>query len=69
MIYTTNAIESLNNIIRKAIKKGKLFPTDESARQGDLLSDPRSLQEMDDTNSNLATSYEPLYDYVQKLTH
>ena len=30
-IYTTNAIESLNSVIRKAIKKRKLFPTDDSA--------------------------------------
>lgn len=32
-IYTTNAIESLNSVIRKAIKKRKLFPTDDSARK------------------------------------
>ncbi|HIF9130825.1 TPA: IS256 family transposase [Photobacterium damselae] len=32
-IYTTNAIESLNSVIRKAIKKRKLFPTDESTRK------------------------------------
>ena len=32
-IYTTNAIESLNSVIRKAIKKRKLFPTDASARK------------------------------------
>ena len=32
-IYTTNAIESLNSVIRKAIKKRKLFPTDNSARK------------------------------------
>jgi transposase-like protein len=32
-IYTTNAIESLNSVIRKAIKKRKLFPTDESANK------------------------------------
>jgi transposase-like protein len=30
-IYTTNAIESLNSVIRKAVKKRKLFPTDNSA--------------------------------------
>ena len=30
-IYTTNAIESLNSVIRKAVKKRKLFPTDDSA--------------------------------------
>jgi len=30
-IYTTNAIESLNSVIRKAVKNRKLFPTDDSA--------------------------------------
>jgi transposase-like protein len=30
-IYTTNAIESLNSVIRKATKNRKVFPTDESA--------------------------------------
>lgn len=29
-IYTTNAIESLNSVIRKAIKKRKIFPSDDS---------------------------------------
>ncbi len=29
-IYTTNAIESLNSVIRKAIKNRKIFRTDES---------------------------------------
>ena len=32
-IYTTNAIESLNSVIRKAIKKRKLFPCDDSAKK------------------------------------
>jgi len=32
-IYTTNAIESLNSVIRKATKKRKVFPTDESAKK------------------------------------
>ena len=32
-IYTTNAIESLNSVIRKAIKKRKLLPTDDSAKK------------------------------------
>jgi len=31
VIYTTNAIESLNSVIRKAVRKRKVFPTDESA--------------------------------------
>ncbi|MET4695202.1 putative transposase [Endozoicomonas sp. NE40] len=29
-IYTTNAIESLNSVIRKAIKQRKIFPSDNS---------------------------------------
>ncbi|WDP91120.1 MAG: IS256 family transposase [Desulfobacter sp.] len=31
IIYTTNAIESLNSVIRKAIKNRKIFPSDKSA--------------------------------------
>jgi putative transposase len=31
VIYTTNAIESLNSVIRKATKRRKLFPNDEAA--------------------------------------
>jgi putative transposase len=33
VIYTTNAIESLNSVIRKAIKKHKLFPRDDAAKK------------------------------------
>ncbi|WP_373856892.1 IS256 family transposase [Klebsiella variicola subsp. variicola] len=32
-IYTTNAIESLNSVIRAAIKKRKVFPTDDAVRK------------------------------------
>ena len=32
-IYTTDAIESLNSVIRKATRKRKLFPTDDSAKK------------------------------------
>jgi len=31
VIYTTNAIESLNSVIRKSIKHRKIFPHDNSA--------------------------------------
>lgn len=31
IIYTTNAIESLNSVIRKAIRNRKIFPSDQSA--------------------------------------
>ncbi len=30
-IYTTNAIESLNSVVRKAIRNRKVFPDDQSA--------------------------------------
>lgn len=33
VIYTTNAIESLNSVIRKSIKTRKLFPSDDSAKK------------------------------------
>lgn len=32
-IYTTNAIESLNSVIRSAINKRKVFPTDDSVKK------------------------------------
>ena len=32
-IYTTNAIESLNSVIRKATRRRKVFPTDDSAKK------------------------------------
>ena len=31
VIYTTNAVESVNSVIRKATKQRKLFPSDDSA--------------------------------------
>ena len=33
LIYTTNAIESLNSVIRHAIKKRKVFPTDDAVKK------------------------------------
>ncbi|EOS93680.1 transposase [Erwinia tracheiphila] len=32
-LYTTNAIESLHSVIRQAIKKRKVFPTDDPVRK------------------------------------
>ena len=31
VIYTTNAIESLNSVIRTAVNKRKVFPSDQAA--------------------------------------
>ncbi|MEW9906673.1 MAG: transposase [Candidatus Symbiodolus clandestinus] len=33
VIYTTNAIESLNSVLRNAINKRKAFPSDESVKK------------------------------------
>lgn len=33
VIYTTNAIKSLNSVILHAIKKRKVFPTDDSVKK------------------------------------
>lgn len=33
VIYTTNAIESLNSVIRHTIKKRKVFPTDDLVKK------------------------------------
>lgn len=41
-VYMTNAVESLNIIIRRVIKKRKRFPTDKSASEDALLSNPGS---------------------------
>ncbi len=43
-IYTTNAIESLNSVIRKAVKKRKLFPTDDAAKKSFIWRDRRHLK-------------------------
>ncbi|GHF82481.1 hypothetical protein GCM10017161_07070 [Thalassotalea marina] len=32
-VHTTNVIESFNSVIRKAIKKRKVFPHDDSAKK------------------------------------
>lgn len=62
VIYTTNAIESLNSVIRKAIKKRKLFPSDDSAKKGDLFSDSKCVKKVDYANQRLETRAESFYD-------
>ncbi len=59
MIYTTNAIESLNSVIRHAIKR-KVFPTDDSVKSG-VAGNPVCVPEMDDAVEGLANGNEPLY--------
>ena len=54
-IYTTNVIESLDSVIRKAIKKRKLFPADDSAKKVIYLA-------IKDANKKLEISIESFYD-------
>jgi putative transposase len=61
VIYTTNAIESLNSVIRHAIKKRKVFPRDESVNKGGVAGHPVSIPEMDNAASGLADGHEPFY--------
>jgi len=46
-IYTTNAIESLNSVVRKAIKNRKVFPTDNSAMKVVYLAIESASKKMD----------------------
>ncbi|PJE05779.1 MAG: hypothetical protein CK430_15300 [Legionella sp.] len=44
IIYTTNAIESLNSVIRKAINNRKIFPSDRSALKVVFLATQKPLK-------------------------
>ncbi len=57
MIYTTNAIESLNSVIRHAIKKRKVFPIDDSVKKVVW----QAIQSASRAVEGLANGYEPLY--------
>jgi len=71
VIYTTNAIESLNSVIRKAIKKRKLFPSDDSAKKVIYLATQAAAKKWRacptkcfgyDANQKLEASTESVYD-------
>ncbi len=61
VIYTTNAIESLNSVIRHAIKKRKVFPTDDSVKKSGVAVNPVCVPEMDNAVEGLSYGNEPLY--------
>ena len=60
-IYTTNAIESLNSVIRKSIRNRKIFNHDDSAFKIVFLSIEAASKKMDHANTKLATSNESVY--------
>lgn len=64
VIYTTNAIESLNRVIRKVTKQRQVFPNRRVDDEGGILGYPGSDQEVDDADPQLETSHEPFYDRI-----
>ena len=68
-IYTTNAIESLNSVIRKAIKKRKL-PYRRICQEGHLPgdSDSGSIKKVDNANPKLETCDDKIHDPVRGAT-
>ena len=60
IIYTTNAIESLNSVIRKSIRNRKIFPSDQSALKVVYLATKRAAATLDKTDPGLDTSNEPI---------
>lgn len=47
IIYTTNAIESLNSFIRKSINNRKIFPNDQSCIKSSICSDTQSITKVE----------------------
>jgi len=54
----------LNRAIRKAIKKRKLFPTDDSARTVIYLATQDSIKKMLHANYKLENSTQSVYDLI-----
>ena len=50
VIYTTNAIESMNMSLRKIIKNRSSFPTDEAVDQAAVPGAEQHQQEVDDAD-------------------
>jgi len=70
IFYTTNAIESLNSVIRKAIRNRKIFPTDQSALKVIYLAVKKAserwtmpLQNWKPAMNRFAIEYEDRFDY------
>jgi len=60
-IYTTNAIESLNSVIRAAIKKAKGVPDRRLGAKSYLFGDQGCFKEMEYANPELAAGDESFY--------
>ena len=67
-IYTTNAIESVNSVIRKFTRNRKQYPNEESALEARVHGNPRGVQEVDNADPKLETSIEPLRHHLREPT-
>jgi len=63
-IYTTNALESLNSVIRKSINNRKIFNHDDSAFKIVFLGIEAASKKMDNANTTLVTSNESVYNHT-----
>ena len=64
-IYTTNAIESVNSVIRKFTRNRKQYPGADSCGEVDLAVDPGGVEEVDDADRGVEGCAEPLRDLVR----
>ena len=62
MIYTTNAIESVNFSLRKLTKHRGAFPNDDALIKLLYLALRNISKKMDDADSRLESRTEPIYD-------
>ena len=75
IIYTTNAIESLNSVIRKSIRNRKIFPSDQSAAKVIYLAVKKAsehwtmpLRNWIPAMNRFAIEYEGRYDIENEVT-
>ena len=64
-IYTTNAIESINSVIRKFTRNRKIYPNEDSALKMIYMAIREASQRVDDAGSALERGVEPLRHHVR----
>ena len=64
-IYTTNAIESVNSVIRKFTRNRKIYPNEESALKLIYMAIREASQAVDDAGSALERGVKPLRHHVR----
>ena len=65
-IYTTNAIESVNSVIRKFTRNRKIYPNEESALKLIYMAIHEASKKMDRADPSLETGPQPLRHHVRR---